>query len=183
MPSARYNPQTLQSDRVARPIRSRTGLYSSYWGTLADELPFTEGGLTVNDQSDNFNNRRRHERIESAIPVRISTIEPERDPWTGRPFFRTLQETCANVSRGGAFIKTDEPLDPGRRVLVEIRLPSGRPLEAIGRIAWVKRVLSPDRRESESGIGIEFLGGASEQLQALDEYVSNRSETPTSSTD
>ena len=129
------------------------------------------------DQSDSFHHRRRHTRIASAIPVRISTIEPERDPWTGRPFFRTLQETCANVSRGGVFIKTDEPLDLGRRLLVEIRLPSGRPLEAIGRIAWVKRVLSSEEREAESGIGIEFLGGASEQLQALDEYVSDRSDT------
>ncbi len=134
----------------------------------------------MTEPSDNFNHRRRHERIDSEIPVRISTIEPERDPWTGRPFFRTLQETCANVSRGGVFIKTAEPLDPGRRLLVEIRLPSGRPLEAIGRIAWVKRVLSPDRRESGSGIGIEFLGGASEQLQALDDYVSHRSEIPSS---
>jgi uncharacterized protein (TIGR02266 family) len=129
----------------------------------------------VTQHAESFHHRRRHARIDSSIPVRISTIEPERDPRTGRPFFRTLQETCANVSRGGLFIKTAEPLDPGRRLLVEIRLPSGRPLEAIGRIAWVKRVLSPDPRDSESGIGIEFLGGASEQLRALDEYVSDRS--------
>jgi Tfp pilus assembly protein PilZ len=142
-------------------------------------LPFAEGGLNVTEKLSDFVKRRRHERIDSAIPVRISTIEPERDPRTGRPFFRTLQETCANVSRGGAFIKTDEPLDPGRRLLVEIRLPSGRPLEAIGRIAWVKRVLSSDRQTSESGIGIEFLGGASEQLRALDEYVTHRSEVST----
>ncbi len=129
------------------------------------------------DQSDRFSHQRRFERIDSTIPVRISTIEPERDPWTGRPFFRSLQETCGNVSRGGAFIRTEEPLDAGRRILVEIRLPSGRPLEAIGRIAWVKRVLSPNSSENDSGIGIEFLGGASEQLQALDEYVARRSET------
>jgi hypothetical protein len=130
------------------------------------------------ERSGDSSNRRRHARIDSAIPVRISTIEPERDPWTGRPFFRTLQETCANVSRGGAFIKTDELIDPGRRILVEIRLPSGRPLEAIGRIAWTKGVPGPDRQESEAGIGIEFLGGAPEQLQALDEYVSHRSPIP-----
>lgn len=130
----------------------------------------------MTDQSDHFNHRRRHARIESAIPVRLSTIEPERDPWTGRPFFRTLQETCANLSRGGVFIKTDEPLAPGRRLLVEIRLPSGRPLEAIGRVAWVKHVLGAETPDNESGIGVEFLGGAAEQLQALDEYVSQGSE-------
>jgi Tfp pilus assembly protein PilZ len=118
---------------------------------------------------------RRHERVESGISVRISTIEPERDPWTGRPFFRSLHETCRNVSRGGLFVKTTEPLDPGRRLLVEIRLPTGRPLEAIGRIAWVKRDPTAGPRDSNAGIGIEFLGGASEQFEALDDYITRRS--------
>ena len=119
--------------------------------------------------------RRRHERVESGISVRISTIEPERDPWTGRPFFRSLHETCGNVSRGGVFVRTTEPLDPGRRILVEIRLPTGRPLEAIGRVAWVKRDLEADQLDSDSGIGVEFLGGASEQFEALDDYITRRS--------
>jgi Tfp pilus assembly protein PilZ len=115
--------------------------------------------------------RRRHRRVSARIPVRISTIEPERDPWTGRPFFRASQETCCNVSRGGAFVKTAEPLDPGRRLLVEVHLPSGTPLEAIGRVAWTKRIMTPDARDAESGVGIEFIGGASEQFSALEEYI------------
>src|SRR3989304_2619531 len=105
------------------------------------------------------------------MPVRIATIEPERDPWTGRPFFRASQETCANVSSGGAYVQTGEPLGPGRpillaiplpggphvrpaeplapgrRILLEITLPDGQPVEAIGRIAWSKRVLTPRERD------------------------------------
>ena len=46
--------------------------------------------------------RRRHRRVATEIAVRISTIEPEHDPWTGRPFFRASQETCCNVSRARA---------------------------------------------------------------------------------
>ena len=119
----------------------------------------------------NFLNRRRHRRIDADIAVRISTIEPERDPWTGRPFFRATQEVCANVSRGGAFVKTAEPLAPGRRLLVEVHLPSGRPLEAIGRVAWTKRIMTPQTREVESGIGIEFIGGSADQFAALERYI------------
>jgi len=119
-------------------------------------------------------NRRRYERIATDIPVRISTIEPERDPWTGRPFFRATQETCANVSRGGAYVMTAEPLKPGRRLLIEVHLPGSRPLEAIGRVAWTKRVIMPDSREGESGIGIEFIGGATEQFAALDGYINEQ---------
>jgi Tfp pilus assembly protein PilZ len=123
---------------------------------------------------------RRHDRVKAGIEVRISTIEPERDPWTGRPFFRSMQETCENVSRGGAFVRTSEPLDPGRRVLIEIRLPTGRPLEAIGRVAWVKRTLPKDQKEAKSGFGVEFLGGASEQFDALEAYLSGDANPPSS---
>ena len=126
--------------------------------------------------TDNYPDRRRHRRISASIPVRISTIEPERDPWTGRPFFRASQETCANVSRGGAYVQTGEPLAPGRRILLELTLPDGRPIEAIGRIAWSKRVLTPRERDVQAGIGIEFLGGAAEQFSALENYIDERIE-------
>ena len=125
----------------------------------------------MSQENRSSRDRRRHRRVATDIAVRISTIEPERDPWTGRPFFRASQETCRNVSRGGAFVKTTEPLDPGRRLLVEVHLPSGAPLEAIGRVAWTKRVMVPHSRDAESGIGIEFIGAASEQFSALEDYI------------
>jgi Tfp pilus assembly protein PilZ len=128
----------------------------------------------MSQEDSQFTNRRRHRRIDADIAVRISTIEPERDPWTGRPFFRATHEVCANVSRGGAFVKTAEPLDPGRRLLVEVHLPSGRPLEAIGRVAWTKRIMTAHTREDESGIGIEFIGGAAEQFAALERYIDSQ---------
>jgi Tfp pilus assembly protein PilZ len=134
----------------------------------------------MSQENRSLDNRRRHRRVATDIAVRISTIEPERDPWTGRPFFRASQEICHNVSRGGAFVKTTEPLDPGRRLLVEVHLPSGAPLEAIGRVAWTKRIMTPHTREAESGIGIEFIGAASEQFSALEDYIDSqesRSET------
>lgn len=115
--------------------------------------------------------QRRHPRITAALPVRVSTIEPERDPWTGRPFFRATQEHCANVSRGGAFVRTAEPLAPGRRILIELQLPNGAPLEAIGRVAWTRRIMSPNESETEAGIGIEFLGAAPEQFSALENFI------------
>ena len=122
-----------------------------------------------------YSTQRRHLRIEASIDVRISTLEPERDPWTGRPFFRASHETCVTLSRGGAFVRTTEPLCEGRRLLVEIHLPNGKPVEAIGRVAWTRRTLEPgasarERREG-AGIGIEFLGGAADQLRAIDEYI------------
>lgn len=120
--------------------------------------------------------KRRHPRRSSELAVRISTIDPEKDPWTGKPFFRSIQEKCANVSRGGAFVRTQEELESGRRVLVELTLPDGRELEAIGRVAWSRRVLAADGSASDVGLGVEFLGAASEQFSALDAFLSNDSD-------
>jgi Tfp pilus assembly protein PilZ len=115
--------------------------------------------------------RRRHDRVPADIPVRISTIEPDQDPLTGRTYFRASQERASNVSRGGVFVQTHELLGPGRRVLVELSLPDGGRVEAIGRVAWTRYAMTANSTGPGCGVGIEFLGGASEQLRALEEFV------------
>lgn len=115
---------------------------------------------------------RRHPRIDVRMNIRISTIDPELEPGSGKPYFRTSEETCANVSRGGAFVLTHEPVEPGRRLLVEMTIPGGTTLQAIGRVAWSKAEITPSG-DRYSGIGVEFLGGSPEQLGALDDYISN----------
>jgi hypothetical protein len=129
------------------------------------------------DRNSGEKDQRRHERIDTSLPVRVSTIEADRDPWTGRPYFRTSQEMCANLSRGGAFVRTGELLEPGKRVLLEISLPNGSQVEAIGRVAWTKRTLERRSDELETGVGIEFLGGASSQLSLLADFVAQRGDT------
>jgi Tfp pilus assembly protein PilZ len=105
------------------------------------------------------------------MPVRISTIDAETDPRTGRPYFRATREYCANLSPGGAFIRTADPLSPGRRVLVEIHVPEGEPIEAVGRIAWSKTVLATSGDPEDSGVGVEFLGSSGDRLTALTNYL------------
>lgn len=120
---------------------------------------------------EDYTQKRRHRRVPVSLTARISTIDPERDPWTGRPFFRATRETCLNLSRGGVFIGTSEPLAPGRRILVELALPDGRPLEAIGRVAWSRRLVTPDDPQGRGGVGVEFLGAAADRIRALDDLV------------
>ncbi len=115
--------------------------------------------------------RRVHPRLALSLPVRISTIDPETDVATRRPFFRATREWCTNLSRGGVFVSTSEPLVPGRRVLVEITLPDGRGFDSVGRVAWVQRSVAAGARTERAdadGIGIEFLGAAPADLAALE---------------
>ena len=122
---------------------------------------------------------RRHTRVSAGMGVRISTIEPDRDPWTGRPVFRASSETCANLSRGGAYVRTDQPLAPGRRILMELSIPNGPSFEAIGRVAWSRRITSPGAGDEGSGIGIEFLGAAADHFQALESYLAHTNDPTT----
>ncbi len=131
--------------------------------------------------SDSENPQRRHPRVPVEMSVRLSTIDPEPDPRTGRPFFRASRELCGNLSPGGAFLRTTEPVSPGRRVLVEIELPEGRRVEAVGRVAWSRTILGEGGRIEGSGVGVEFLGGdegRGENLERLLQPVRGKEPTP-----
>jgi Tfp pilus assembly protein PilZ len=117
--------------------------------------------------------KQRTKRANVRVPIRISTIDPEKDPETGKLYFYTSQEVSANISRGGAFVATPEPIDPGRRVLVEIDIPNGSNIQTIGRVVW-KRI-DPTMAESSpagrTGIGIQFTGGRPDLLNELDRFI------------
>jgi len=114
---------------------------------------------------------RREPRLPANLPVRLLTIDPETEPGSGRPFFRSTRAWTGDLSRGGMFVHTREPLAPGRRVLVEIGLPEG-PVEAVGRVAWARRVVGPkDAVDAESGVGLQLLGMAGEPSRALERYL------------
>ena len=117
--------------------------------------------------------RRRYPRAHLQVPIRMSTIDPELDPWTGRPFFRTCEETVADLSRGGARVRSHEPLAPGRRLLLELDLPDGRSFEAIARVAWA-RVEPGTSDDATYGLGLEFLGGTLDHVTRLESFLHPR---------
>lgn len=112
---------------------------------------------------------QRYQRGAVRLPVRISTIDAETDPETGDPFFLSADEQSANLSRGGIFVVTGERVPTGSRLLVELEIPGGPAVEAIGRVAW-RRAPQVDS-EARPGIGIEFLGGSHEDFSAVEHYV------------
>lgn len=118
--------------------------------------------------------RRRFERLAVDVPVRVSTIDPERDRRTGRPCFRATREYCANLSRGGAFIRTGDPFTPGGRVLLELHVPERAPIEAVGRVAWARSVLAPEGSGAGSGVGVEFVELDGDQRTALERWLEAR---------
>ena len=113
--------------------------------------------------------QRRHPRVPLAIPVRISSIDPEIDG-VGGSVFRSSEERLANLSRGGACVRSTEPLPPGRRVLLELELPDGDLFETVGRVAWSRLVVAGEGR-LEAGCGIEFLEASEDRGARLDDLI------------
>lgn len=122
--------------------------------------------------------QRRVLRVPVQVPVRVSSIDPETDPQTGRPCYRASQETCANLSTQGAYIRTTDPLSPGRRLLVEIHVPESEPIEAVARVAWSKTVIDPEGRTPENAVGVQFVGGNPETLRRLERYLNGPGDGP-----
>lgn len=116
-------------------------------------------------------NRRRSPRIPVSVPVRVSTIEPELDLYTGKSFFRAMDEISVNISRGGLFIRTSDAIRPGQRVLLEINLPGEKAIETVGRVRWMNAKFTTEGEVPDSGLGVEFLGGTPEQRKRLDKFL------------
>ena len=115
---------------------------------------------------------QRFPRTAMSVPVRISTIDPEIDPNTGKPFFRSTEETTANLSHGGAFFRSWEPLAAGRRVVVAIDLPSGEEIQLTGRVVWTRRELRRATKDIEAtGYGVEFSSTSYNELDVLDRLI------------
>ncbi len=123
-------------------------------------------------------------RVATSVPVRISTVDAETDPASGRSFFRSAEETTANLSRGGAYVRSWEPLAAGRRVVITIDLPDEGELQLVGRVVWTRRALRPnDAGDLEpAGYGVEFVGGSRSELDALGRYLTGLASRATTTT-
>jgi hypothetical protein len=121
---------------------------------------------------------QRHRRANVRLPVRISTIDAETNPATGRPYFCSAEATSLDVSQSGIFISTDEPLSPGRRILVELDLPGGPSVQTVGRVCWARVRIPGESSERHAGIGIEFMGGTRGDLSLLARFVDRARRRP-----
>jgi Tfp pilus assembly protein PilZ len=149
---------------------------AAQWFADAQHRSDEEAQMTTSSASDSTpggNGTQLHPRLSIALRVRLSTIDAETDPWTGKPFFRSSEETCANVSLGGAFVATKETIPTGRRLLLEFELPGGREVQLTARVAWTTSSLSssPAGTNGEPGIGVEFIGAPRDQLIELERFV------------
>src|SRR5687768_13124616 len=99
---------------------------------------------------------RKDARVPLAAKVQIKTEGLD----------KFIEKFSANVSRGGIFIRTPQPLPMGKEIHLTVVVPGGNALiEAKGKVTWVRP--TPDPKTGEpAGMGIQFteLAGDSENV-------------------
>jgi uncharacterized protein (TIGR02266 family) len=76
--------------------------------------------------------------------------------------------SSVDLSRGGIFISTPEPLNNGSEVNLSIHIPGHGELEVKGVVKWIR---SEETSSNKAGMGIEFVGMSSDFKKKLDELM------------
>ncbi len=99
-----------------------------------------------------FRNTRQHRRAFIELPVATRA--------SSRPVF------THNISVGGTFIKTDNPLPVGSRFNFSLRVPPSEvPLEVSGEVVWSQA------EGRQPGMGVRFLYSSDAQRTVLEASV------------
>lgn len=99
---------------------------------------------------------RQDERLEEILQVEFEDS----------PFGQTV-----NISRGGVFIRTPNPLDLEEEFLLKLNIPDGQePTEALCKVVWTN-MYGKESEELPRGMGVKFLGLQDESKRRIEEFI------------
>lgn len=104
--------------------------------------------------------KRRYKRVESRLPVEYKDLRKGKVGPRG--------SLTRNISEGGICFQSGEFMSLACRLVVEITLPNvEKPVKAISKVAWVRRIPASDMYE----LGNQFLEIAKEDKLHLTDFV------------
>ena len=119
----------------------------------------SHGALDMEERSEMKSSvqveRRRFERAPIRAQVEYELTNASSGP--GR-----VRKNLANISTGGLFINTEEPLRAGTRMVVRFELPNRHRIIAVSRVCYARK---------GRGLGVEFLNLDSEDLEEIQSYI------------
>ena len=105
--------------------------------------------------------KRRYKRVESGLPVEYKELRKSSALARG--------SLTRNIGEGGICFQSNEFMSLACRLVVEITLPNvPKPIKAISKIAWIRRLPSSDMYE----LGNQFLEMAKEDRAHVADFIS-----------
>lgn len=109
----------------------------------------------------NIRERRKHKRVQARVLIKYGNVEQ---------FFT---DYIQNISRGGIFVPTYNPLPEGTSLRISFSLPSWDHLiETEGLVVHSIRN-DPEKGSQPSGMGIQFQALSEDNLELIDKYVNS----------
>jgi uncharacterized protein (TIGR02266 family) len=99
--------------------------------------------------------RRRFERAPIVAQVEFELTNSSSGP-------SRVRRHMANISTGGLFINTEEPIRAGTRMVVRFELPNRHRVIAVSRVAYTRKGV---------GLGVEFLSLDPEDRDEIEAYI------------
>jgi uncharacterized protein (TIGR02266 family) len=109
--------------------------------------------------------KRRHQRI--SLKARVDYELFSEDTF--------LFEYTSNVSRGGIFLSTRNPLPIGTEIHLRFTLPApaNRAIRVTGKVAWINEY-KPGKVNLNPGMGIEFINLAEKDNEAITRLIKRK---------
>ena len=99
--------------------------------------------------------KRKSQRVEKSIKCEVHS--------DGMTFSSTI-----DISEGGMFISTPEPLIEDAEVDLILHIPDEDMMDVQGRVRWIR---DEDDETLRAGMGIEFLGLTDKQKEIIKRFV------------
>ncbi len=88
-----------------------------------------------------MDDKRKHKRLKKKMKSEVHSKE-------GMTFSDSV-----DISKGGIFISTPEPIGSGSEINLSIQMPGGKVVDIKGIVKWVR---NDDKEGERAGMGIEF---------------------------
>jgi len=114
----------------------------------------------VENVENSATEKRRYQRVECNFPLQYKNLRQSSDRLTG--------SLTRNIGEGGVAFQSSEFISLACRLVVEISLPTiSRPIKAISKIAWIKKIPASDQYE----LGNQFLEMSKEDRAHILDFV------------
>ena len=144
-------------EKVEEKIEEKIKEKAIHEGQEKEKVTWVQGTITLKEEPGI--NRRQDERVETIVRV-----EFEEQYWG----------FTKNLSKGGAFILTPDPMELGDEFFMKLHMPDGgEPIEVTCKVVWTNKY-GKDSHDMRRGMGIKFLRIQPEVQNRIEGYLKSR---------